>query len=250
MDLPKPNTGFGFFFSPRHCKYPFERQYFEHMRDRGMNTFAPFASPLLPEDDDGSPAEHIARQLNLAAEVGLLDPRFPVTCCAIDASDLIDAQELRDDGLEWPDLRVQFDEEVVLRTKPDPDIDRYRFGCWAFKHSSITNLVWAYSDGEFSRAEETEDGPEDTEGMLALSEGITDYRMLQALSDIDMRGPQELVQKVMAQTMIEFWPDGFSEDYERQASQIPPIDFDEFRERGMYWLQKYDGRLELLKSRR
>lgn len=49
----------------------------------------------------------IARQVNNAARVGLLDCRFPVICYCVGPADVVEANRLREPGAEWPELVVQ-----------------------------------------------------------------------------------------------------------------------------------------------
>ena len=105
--LPKPDAGFGAFYSPGRCQYANERAYFLNMKAAGFNTFAPQANNLAGDAAKHSAAENIARQVNLAAEVGLLDTRFPVICYSVGPADVVAAKALRRKGLLWPELVVQ-----------------------------------------------------------------------------------------------------------------------------------------------
>jgi len=105
--LPPADAGFGCFYSPGRCKYANERAYFEDMKAAGLNTFAPQANNLPGDTVTHTAAENIARQLNTAAEVGLLDLRWPVICYSVGAQDVVDAQQYRKPGLKWPELVVQ-----------------------------------------------------------------------------------------------------------------------------------------------
>ena len=88
--LPKPDVAFGFFYGPGRCLYAQERAYLLDMKRHGCNTFAPHANELPGETGHTAP-ENIARQLNTAAEVGLLDTRFPVICYSVGPEDLVKA---------------------------------------------------------------------------------------------------------------------------------------------------------------
>ena len=104
--LPPPDVGFGFYYSPGRCKFGNERLYFEDMKKHGCNTFAPQANEL-PGQSGHSAAENISRQLNLAAQVGLLDRRFPIVCYSVGPRDLQAALRLKAKGVEWPELIQQ-----------------------------------------------------------------------------------------------------------------------------------------------
>lgn len=124
IQLPEPEVGFGFFYSPGRCKYANEVKYFEHMKAHGMNTFAPQAN-ALPGTKGGTAAENIARQVNNACRVGMLNVSIPVICYSVDAQDVVQAYRYREPGLCWPELVVaSVDEpnatqETVLKTYSD-----------------------------------------------------------------------------------------------------------------------------------
>lgn len=94
MELPKASCGFGLYYLPCKLGTVTEEEAFRHMAENGMNTFAPHAGPL-PGETGGTPAEHLARSLNTAAQVGLTDTRFPVICYSISARDILAALKLR-----------------------------------------------------------------------------------------------------------------------------------------------------------
>src|ERR1035437_7988120 len=104
--LPSPDVGFGFYYSPGRCKFGNERLYFEDMKKHGCNTFAPQANEL-PGQLGHSAAENISRQLNIAAQAGLLDRRFPVVCYSVGPRDLQAALRLKLPSVEWPELIQQ-----------------------------------------------------------------------------------------------------------------------------------------------
>ena len=103
--LPKPDCGFGLFYCPQETAN--ETWTFAAMRDAGCNTFAPQARPLPGQTAPETAGAAIARQVNSAARVGLLDCRFPVVCYSVDAVDVVAAKLLRDPAVEWPELIVQ-----------------------------------------------------------------------------------------------------------------------------------------------
>lgn len=106
VDLPKPDVGFGFYYSPGRCKYALEEQYFQDMKARGMNTLTVQANDLPGQPLEDAP-HNLARQLNTAARVGLTDLRFPVVCYSADTRIVLETLPLRDPALQWPELVVQ-----------------------------------------------------------------------------------------------------------------------------------------------
>ena len=104
--LPNSDIGQGLFYTPG--KYPNESLYMACMRDHGLNTLFPQARPLpgTPEGTESAGAS-IARMVNCAAQVGLLDTRFPIICYSVGPADLDEAEKLRDEKSAWPELVVQ-----------------------------------------------------------------------------------------------------------------------------------------------
>jgi hypothetical protein len=102
--LPAPDCGFGLFYCPQETAN--ETWTFAAMRDAGCNTLAVQARPL-PGQQTGTAAEAIARELNNAAQVGLLDPTIPVICYSVDPPDVVAAKSLKDPTLKWPELIQQ-----------------------------------------------------------------------------------------------------------------------------------------------
>ena len=101
--VPPADCGYGFYTDYLRYGYPeHERQYFEHMRDYGANTFTPYGWQALDGGD-------IARQIDTALAVGLLDPQFPLfvlpDCAGSDFTALIeDARAKAKHSDEWPEL--------------------------------------------------------------------------------------------------------------------------------------------------
>jgi hypothetical protein len=315
--LPKPEAAFGLFYTPS-TLYPYERLYFEDMKRHGCNTLAPQVRPLAGQTD-ASAASGLARMVNTAAEVGLLDTRFPVVCYSVGPADVVGALALRKPGLQWPELVVQsIDEpnqsqEATLKQyqldahaaglrigtavagygctgykqqlpwckpedagKPVPGIgqyldlwivlvgtlttdvqdkarqqgaevggylaypsspllDRFTFGLWAWKAKTRTNLLWAYLNKQegwdYSRVVETPTGPVDPPGGCGYAEGITDYRVLQAVRDLHTKRGDEFLRRMDALTPLGWWPRGYVA--ERQADEKPTMDLDRVRRQGL-----------------
>ena len=122
VPLPNMDCGVGLFYTP--AETPNETWTFAAMRDAGCNSFAPQARPL-PGQPVESAGASIAREVNNAARVGLLDCRFPLICYSVNPPDVLEAKRLRLAGVEWPELVVQsIDEpnatqEVTLRQYRD-----------------------------------------------------------------------------------------------------------------------------------
>jgi hypothetical protein len=102
--LPPLDMGAGCFYTP--ATYPNETLYFAAMRDAGCNTLAPQSRPLAGQPDRTA-AEDIARELNNAASVGLMNPKIPVICYSVGPQDLLDAKKYKDPAVEWPELVIQ-----------------------------------------------------------------------------------------------------------------------------------------------
>ncbi len=119
--VPPSDCGFGFYVDPARCSYPHnERLYFEHMRVMGCNTLT--IDGRAGESDDAQ-ALDIARRIDLAIEVGLLDARFPVVVLpSRDGADrpgqvLLEAKKRGVHGASWPELiRYRMDEP---KARPD-----------------------------------------------------------------------------------------------------------------------------------
>jgi hypothetical protein len=106
VDLPEPDVGFGFYYSPGRLSYPLEEKYFADMKAHGCNTLTIQANDL-PGQPLGDAPHNLARQLNTAARVGLTDLRFPVICYSADTRIVLDTLPLRDPAVTWPELVVQ-----------------------------------------------------------------------------------------------------------------------------------------------
>lgn len=320
-DLPRPDTAFGFFYSPGRCTYGLERAYFEDMRDHGCNTLTVQAHEVTGKPDTCTPAERIARQVNLACEVGLADPRFPIICYSVGASDVVQAQDFRKPGLQWPELIVQsidepnatqeatlrnydceahgyglrigtavagyvctgYDEQlpwcapenvgnhvpgmgkyldywvVLVGTltrdvqraavrehaqvgayyayPASPILDRWTFGLWAWRARTDLNLLWAYIDKQeawdYSRVIETPAGPVQRSDPPGYAEGITDYRVLQAVRDLHTPEARHWLRGVERETALGWWPKGYVRPPEEQAAQVPTVDLDRVRREGL-----------------
>jgi hypothetical protein len=325
-DLPKPEVGFGFYYSPGRCAYGLERAYFEDMAAHGCNTLTVQANGVTGQVEEATAAERIARQVNLAAEVGIADPRFPILCYSVGPQDVVDARRYKRPELAWPELVVQtIDEpnhgqEAILRRYRDeahaaglrigtavagyvctgyhqtlpycapedegkwapgmgeyidlwvilvgtltprvrlaarhqgaevgayypypasPIMDRWTFGLWAWKARTRINLLWAYIDKQeswdFSRVTETPEGPVQRSDPPGYAEGITDYRVLQAVRDL--RTPEALawLKGVERETTLGWWPRGYVRPPEEQAAQVPTMDLDRVRREGMALLDR------------
>ena len=105
VPLPNMDCGVGCFYTPAETAN--ETWTFAALRDAGCNTFAPQAR-TLPGQPEGSEtaAQNIAREVNSAARVGLLDCRFPVICYSVGPADVLEANRLRNPALEWPELVI------------------------------------------------------------------------------------------------------------------------------------------------
>jgi hypothetical protein len=323
-DLPKPEVGFGFYYSPGRCAYGLERAYFEDMAAHGCNTLTVQAHGVTGQVEEATAAERIARQVNLAAEVGIADPRFPILCYSVGPQDVVDAWRYKRHDLTWPELVVQtIDEpnhtqEETLRQyhaeahaanirigtavagyvctgytqalpycapedvgKPvpgmadyidiwvilvgsltkavqqeatrhravvgayysypaSPIMDRWTFGLWAWKARTKINLLWAYIDKQecwdFSRVTETPTGPVDR-GYAGYAEGITDYRVLQAVRDLGTPEARHWLRGVERRTPLGWWPRGYVRPPEEQAAQVPTMDLDQVRADGIALLE-------------
>lgn len=319
-DLPQPEVGFGFYYSPGRCQYGLERRYFEDMRDHGCNTVTVQAHGVTGQPVEPTAAERIARQVNLACEVGLADQRFPILCYSVGPQDVVDAQRYRKPDLTWPELIVQtIDEpnhtqEATLRKyhaeahaaglrngtavagyvctgytqelpwcapedagKPVPGVgqyidiwvilvgtlnrdvqraavrnrapvgsylaypsspilDRWTFGLWAWRARTKINLLWAYIDKQdgwdYSRVTETLTGPV-TRCYPGYAEGITDYRVLQAVRDLHTPEARHWLRSVERETSLGWWPRGYVRPPEEQAAQVPTVDLDAVRAQGL-----------------
>jgi hypothetical protein len=114
VSLPNADAGFGCYYTPGY--FGAETLYLAAMRDHGLNYFAPQARllPGEPEDKwaekDGA-ARCIAREINNAALVGLLDCRFPLVCYKVGPADVIRAKDFRLPDVEWPELACQNSDE-------------------------------------------------------------------------------------------------------------------------------------------
>lgn len=106
IKLPPADAGFGFYYSPGRLKYAGEEVYFRDMKAHGMNTLTIQANDLPGQLQEDAP-HNLARQLNTAARVGLMDLRFPVVCYSADAKIVTQTLPLRAPGLRWPELVVQ-----------------------------------------------------------------------------------------------------------------------------------------------
>lgn len=104
-NLPPLEVGAGLFYTPG--KYANETLYLAAMRDAGCNTFAPQARPLAGQPAGETAGQAIAREVNAAAQVGLLDVRFPVICYSVNPPDLIEAKLHKLPDVDWPELVVQ-----------------------------------------------------------------------------------------------------------------------------------------------
>jgi hypothetical protein len=325
-DLPKPEVGFGFYYSPGRCQYGLERTYFEDMRDHGCNTLTVQAHGVTGQPEEATAAERIARQVNIACEVGLADARFPILCYSVGAQDVVDAQHYRRAGLQWPELVVQTidepnaNQEATLRQYRDeahtaglrigtavagyvctgytqvlpycaPEdvgkpvagmaqyidlwvvlvgtlnqavydlakaqgaevgaylpypssaiLDRWTFGLWAWKARPRINLLWAYIDKQegwdFSRVTETPDGPRQRSDPPGYAEGITDFRVLQAVRDLETPQARQWLAEVEAQVVQGWWPRGYVRPPEEQAAQTPTINLDRVRTEGLALLER------------
>lgn len=322
VQLPKPDVGFGFFYSPGRCQYANETLYLYDMKAHGCNTFAPQANDL-PGSPPTPADENIARQLNTAALVGLTDTRFPVICYSVGPQDLIDAQKHKRSDVEWPELVVQSIDEpnygqvryleeyrdaahklgvrigtacagygltgytqelpwcqpedvgkkvpgyaefldiwiVLVGTLssavqelaverravvggylayPASDLlDRWTFGLWAWKARTKINLLWAYIDKtpgwDYSRITETPEGPVYTEHHGGYAEGITDYRVLQAVEDLGTSACEEWLRDLREQITLGWWPRAYVKD--NQHLEVPTIDMDKVRAEGLALLE-------------
>lgn len=105
VPLPNMDCGVGLFYTPAETAN--ETWAFAALRDAGCNTFAPQARPIPGQPAGESAAAAIAREVNSAAIVGLLDTRFPLICYSVDPPDVVSAELLRDPACEWPELVVQ-----------------------------------------------------------------------------------------------------------------------------------------------
>ena len=123
-DLPKPQAGFGFYYSPGRCQYGLERAYFEDMAAHGCNTLTVQAHEVTGSPDICTPGQRIARQVNLAAELGIADPRFPILCYSVGPADVVEALTYRKPNLTWPELVVQSIDEP--NHTQEPILARYR----------------------------------------------------------------------------------------------------------------------------
>lgn len=322
--VPKPDCGFGFYYSPGRLKYPHEELYFKDMKAHGMNTLTIQANNL-PGCKPASAPESLARQLNTGVRMGLIDKRYPIVCYSADTGIVMDTYQYRDLKLTWPELVVQSIDEpndtqvrdlalyydaahkagIRIGTavagyvctgykqelpwcapddvgKPVPPIGhlldiwivavgslnetvynharecksevwsymaypvtnapmhRWTFGLYAWKARARVNLIWAYvdqqSDFNYGRTIETPDGPLTTESMEGLSEGITDYRVLQAVSRLDSPKAQAWLKSVEARTTQGWWPRGYVRD--NQDAEIPTVDMAAIRRQGLMWLRR------------
>lgn len=319
-DLPKPQAGFGLYYSPGRCQYHLEREYFQDMARGGCNTLTVQAHELTGQPDGSTPAERIARQVNTACEVGLADPRLPILCYSVGPADVVAAQSYRKPWLQWPELVVQSidepnaNQERTLRQYRDeahaaglrigtavagyvctgytqelpwcapedvgkqvpgmadyldiwvvlvgtlnaqvrqaararnamvgaylpypasPILDRWTFGLWAWRAQTKINLLWAYidkqADWDFSRVTETPAGPIQR-GYAGYAEGITDYRVLQAVRDLHTPEGRHWLRGVERETTLGWWPNGYVRPPEEQAAQVPAVDLDRVRAEGL-----------------
>ncbi len=119
-------------------------------------------------------------------------------------------------------------------------IHRWSFGLWAWKARTKVNLIWAYVDKQecwdFSRIIETPAGPLTTEAMEGLSEGITDYRVLQAVSELDTPESIAWLRSVEDRVNLAWWPRGYVRD--NQHLEMPLVDMSSIRREGLLLLSK------------
>lgn len=114
VSLPNMDCGVGLFYCPQETAN--ETGTLAAMRDAGCNTFAPQARPLPGQTTPESAGAAIARQVNSAARVGLLDVRFPLVCYSVVPADVVEANTLRDPAIQWPELIQQsVDEPSALQ---------------------------------------------------------------------------------------------------------------------------------------
>lgn len=118
LDLPPSDIGYGFYTDS--VRYPTqgleaERVYMADMAAHGMNTFTPYAREVGPPPWDY--AKCLAQRVNLAAEVGLLDVRFPLLCLSTNPEDLVRAPTLA--TCEWPELVGYNQDEPGIESGPN-----------------------------------------------------------------------------------------------------------------------------------
>lgn len=120
--LPASDVGYGFYTDS--IRYPTqgieaERAYMADMAAHGMNTFTPYARELGPKPWDY--AKCLADRVNVAAEVGLADVRFPLVVLALEPKDINRAPAFA--TCEWPELvGYNYDEPAVEK---GPEVAEY-----------------------------------------------------------------------------------------------------------------------------
>ena len=116
-----------------------------------------------------------------------------------------------------------------------PLLDRWTFGCWAWKAKTRTNLLWAYIDRQehwtYSRVVETPDGPQDPPGGAGYAEGIIDYRVLLGVSRLKSTKACRWLAGVEKETDLGWWPRGYVKD--DQHKEVPTVDLARMRREGM-----------------
>lgn len=112
--LPVSAIGYGYYTDS--IRYPTqgldaERAYMEDMAAHGMNTFTPYARELGPKPWDY--AKCLADRVNVAAEIGLADVRFPLLCLSASPEAIRRAPGLA--TAPWP--------ELVAYNQDEPSVD-------------------------------------------------------------------------------------------------------------------------------
>ena len=89
---------------------------------------------------------------------------------------------------------------------------------------------------DYGRVIETPSGPVDKPGIVGWSEGITDYRALQAVRDLGTPRALRWLREVEERTDLGWWPRGYVRD--DQHLELPTADMAGTRRQGLRLLER------------